>query len=104
MVQLTHVLHRKLLLEGGDDGSQEHGGGGRENNVVNVEEVRHVQAMTEDEHGGFHLGLDKPLGEHESGEADVPYLRRLLEVVEGPVELADHVVVSRVHKAERLSG
>jgi hypothetical protein len=42
VVQLTQVLHRKLLLEGGDDASQEAAGRGCEDNVVDVEEVRRL--------------------------------------------------------------
>jgi hypothetical protein len=59
VVQLTQVLHRKLLLEGGDDASQEAAGGGCEDNVVDVEEVRRLQAAMEDEQGGVRLGLDQ---------------------------------------------
>lgn len=68
MVQLTQVLKRKFLLEGRDDAPQELEGGGRENNVVDIEEVRRVQASTEDEQGGIRLGLDKTMGEHEGGD------------------------------------
>lgn len=39
-MQLTQVLHRELLLDGGDDAPQEVGGGVREDNVVDVQEVR----------------------------------------------------------------
>jgi hypothetical protein len=59
VVQLTQVLHRKLLLEGGDDASQEAAGGGCGDNVVDIEEVCRLQAATEDEQGGVRLGLDQ---------------------------------------------
>jgi hypothetical protein len=46
VVQLTQVLHGELLLKR-DDEPQEVGGGGREDDVIDVEEVRHVQAAAE---------------------------------------------------------
>jgi hypothetical protein len=50
VVQLTHVLHCILLLEGGDDVTQELDGGGHEDDVVDVEEeVRRVRSAVEDE-------------------------------------------------------
>jgi hypothetical protein len=42
MVQLTQILHRKLLLQGGDDASQKAEGGGHENDVVDVEEIHSI--------------------------------------------------------------
>ena len=61
VVQLTQVLHRELLLEGGDDALQEVVRGGREDDVVDLEEVRSVQAATKDEQGSVRLGLDEAL-------------------------------------------
>jgi hypothetical protein len=48
-------------LEGGDDVLQEVGEGGREDDIVDLEEVRSIQVVMEDEHGGIRLGLDKSL-------------------------------------------
>jgi hypothetical protein len=52
----------------------------------------------EDEQGRVRLGLDETLRTQEGGEATVPSLGALLEAVEGLVEFADQVGVSRVDK------
>jgi hypothetical protein len=97
-VERPQVLHRELLLEAGDDATQEPRGGGDEHNIVDVEEVRSVRAATEEEQGHVRLGFDEALRTQEGGEATVPSPR-----VEGLVELADHVGVSRVDKPNGLS-
>jgi hypothetical protein len=103
VVEGPEVLHRKLLLEAGDDAMQEPRGGGGEHDVVDVEEVRSIRTATEDELGRVRLGLDETLRTQEGGEVTVPSPRGLLETVEGLVELADHVWVSRVDKPNGLS-
>jgi hypothetical protein len=103
VVERPEVLHRKLPLEAGDDATQKLGGGGGEDDVVDVEEeVRCIQTVTKDEQGRVRLGLDETLRRQEGGEATVPSPRCLLEVVEGLVELADQVGLSRVDKPNRL--
>jgi hypothetical protein len=56
----------------------------------------------EDEPGDVYLILNEALCEQECAGATVPSSRHLLEAVERPVELADHVGVSRVYKTDRL--
>jgi hypothetical protein len=102
VVEHPQVLHRKLLLEAGDDATQKLRGGGGEDDVVDVEEVRCIRTATEDEQGHVRLGLDESLRTQEGGEATVPSPGGPLEAVEGVVELADHVGVSRVDKPNRL--
>jgi hypothetical protein len=103
VVERPQVLHRKLLLEAGDDATQELRGGGGEHNIVDVEEVRSVRAATEEEQGRVRLGFDEALRTQEGGEATIPSPGGLLEAIEGLVELADHVGVSRVDKPNGLS-
>jgi hypothetical protein len=102
VVERPQVLHRKLLLEAGDDATHKLRGGGGEDDVVDVEEeVRCIGAATEDEQGRVRLGLDETL-RTQGDEANVPSPGGLLEAVEGLVELADHVGVSRVDKSNGL--
>jgi hypothetical protein len=103
VVERPEVLHRKLPLETGDDATQKLEGGGGEDDVVDVEEeVRGIRTVTKDEQGRVRLGLDKTLRTQEGGEATVPSPGCLLEAVEGLVELADHVGLSRVDKPNWL--
>jgi hypothetical protein len=95
-------VHRKLLLEAGDDATQKLGGGGGEDDVVDEEVVRCIRTVTEDEQGRVRLGLDETLQTQEGGEATVPSPGCLLEAVEGLVELADQVGLSRVDKPNGL--
>jgi hypothetical protein len=44
-----------------------------------------------------------PLDAQDLFHQTVPNFGRLLKAIQGSVELADHVRVSRVHKADRLS-
>ena len=82
--------------------TQEPRGGGGEHDIVDVEEVRSIRTATEDEQRRVRLGLDETL-RTQGGEATVPRPGGLLEAVEGLVELADHVGVSRVDKPNGLS-
>jgi hypothetical protein len=104
VVEGPEVLHRKLLLEAEDDATQEPRGGGGGHDIVDVEEeVRIIRTATEDEQECVRLCLDETLRTQEGGEATVPSPGGLLEAVEGHVELADHVGVSRVDKPNRLN-
>jgi hypothetical protein len=78
-------------------------GGGHEDDVVDVEEVCVSRLRRETNTEGVRLSLDEALGEQEGDEATVPCSRRLLEAIEEPIELAYHVRVHWVHKANRLS-
>lgn len=53
--------HQKKIKLCSEKYADEVGGGGRDDDVVDVEEVRHVQAATEDEQRGVRLGLDEAL-------------------------------------------
>lgn len=55
VVQLTQIHHRELLLV------QEIMGGGRDDDVVDIKEVRRAQTATEDEQGGVCPGLNEAL-------------------------------------------
>jgi hypothetical protein len=50
MVELTQILHSKLLLESGNDPAEKWLIGGCEDNVINIEQqVRSVSSMVVDE-------------------------------------------------------
>jgi hypothetical protein len=50
MVELTQILHSKLLLESGNDSAEKWLAGGCEDNVINIEQqVRSVSPMVVDE-------------------------------------------------------
>ena len=103
MVELTKILHSKLLLQRGDDALKQSLTGGGEHNIINIEQqVGSLIPTAVDEQRSISLGLGEPQSQQERGEPRVPGPKSLLQTIEGLVEPADHVQTTRVHKSRRL--
>jgi hypothetical protein len=72
-------VHHKFPMYTKNSAAQKRRVIGCQNYIINVEQqVYCVNAPTEDEQRGIHLGLNKPQGEQIGGEPDVPCSGRLL--------------------------
>jgi hypothetical protein len=100
VVELTEILHSKLLLQRGDDTLKQLLTGGGENNVINVEQqIRSLIPSAVDEKRRVRLGLGEPQCQQECGEPRVPSPRSLLQPIERLVEPADHIRTTRIRKS-----
>src|SRR6185503_13628376 len=83
VVELTEILHSKLLLQRGDDTLKQPLTRGCEHNVINVE--KHIGSLIPtavDEERRVRLGLGEPQCKQERGEPRVPSPRSLLQSIE----------------------
>jgi hypothetical protein len=102
MVKRTQILHGKLVLKT-DDLVQEAQRRAIEHNVINIEEVQSVTVTPIDEQRCVWLCLSKAKVEQICGKPGLPSTGGLLQTIERLVELADHVRMSRINKANRLT-
>src|SRR6185503_17417268 len=103
MVELTKILHNKLVLQRGDDALKQLLTGGCEHNVINIEQqVCSLIPTAVDEERSVRLGLGEPQCQQERGEPRVPSPRSLLQTIERLVEPIDHVRTTGVHKSRWL--
>jgi hypothetical protein len=102
-MERVEVLHRELLQESCSGMLEKLWARGGEDDVVDVEQqVSSVGTMTVDEQQHVQLGLHEAQGDQVGGEAVVPRSRRLLQAVEGLVELAHQLRVRGVNEAGGL--
>src|SRR6185437_2863122 len=102
-VELTEILHSKLLLQRGDDTLKQPLTRGCEHNVINVEQqIGSLIPTAVDEERRVRLGLGEPQSQQERGEPRVTSPRSLLQSIERLVEPADHIRTTRVHKSRWL--
>ena len=103
VVELTQILHSKLLLQRGEDTLKQLLTGGREHNIIDIEQqICSLIPTSVDEERRVGLGLGEPQCQQERGEPRVPSPRSLLQSIERLVEPADHIRMTRVHKSRRL--
>ena len=103
VMELTKILHSKLLLQRGNDALKQLLTRGCKHNVINIEQqVDSLIPTAVDEQRSIRLGLGEPQCQQERGESRIPSLRSLLQTIERLVEPADHVRTTRVHKARWL--
>jgi hypothetical protein len=103
VVERVEVLHRELLLESCSGTLEKLRARGGEYNVIDVEQqVSSVGAAAIDKQRGVWLGLHEAQEDQVGGEAVVPRSRRLLQAVEGLVELAHQLRVCGVNEASGL--
>src|SRR6185369_9569612 len=103
VVELTEILHSKLLLQRGDDTLKQLLTRGCEHNVINVEQqIGSLIPTAVDEERRVRLGLGEPQSQQERGEPRVPSPRSLLQSIERLVEPANHIRTTRVHKPRWL--
>ena len=77
VVELTKILHSKLLLQRGDDVLKQPLTGGGEHNIINIEQqVGSLIPTAIDEQRSVSLGLGKSQCQQERGESRVPSPRR----------------------------
>jgi hypothetical protein len=102
-VERAEVLHHELLLESCSGTLEKLWARGGEDDVVDVEQqISSVGAAAVDEQRGVRLGLHKAQGDQVGCKAVVPHSRRLLQAIEGLVELAHQVRVRGVNEADGL--
>ena len=90
VIELTKILHTKLLLYRGD-ALKQLPTGGCEHNVINIEQqVGSLIPTAVDEQRSVSLGLGESQSQQEHGEPRVPSPRSLLQSIERLVEPADH--------------
>jgi hypothetical protein len=103
VVERGEVLHCELLLESCSGTLEKLWARGGEDDVVDVEQqVSSVGAAAVDEQRGVRLGLHEAQEDQVGGGAMVPRSRRLLQAIEGLVELAHQLRVRRVNEASGL--
>src|SRR6185369_9666786 len=104
VVELTQILHSKLLLQRGDDTLKQLLTGGCEHNVIDIEQqICSLIPTAVNEERRVGLGLGESQCQQERGEPRVPSPRSLLQTIERLVEPADHIRTTRVHKSRWLS-
>ena len=102
-MELTKILHSKLLLQRGDNALKQLLTGGYDHNVINIEQqVGSLIPTAVDEQRSVRLGLGESQSQQERGKLRVPSPRSLLQTIEGLVEPADHIRTTRVHKSRWL--
>ena len=100
VMELTKILHSKLLLQRGDDALKQLLTGGGEHNVINIEQqVGSLIPTAVDEQRNVRLGLGEPQSQQERGKPKISSPRSLLQAIERLVEPADHVRTAGVHKS-----
>src|SRR6185437_15903953 len=103
VVELTKILHSKLLLQRGDNALKQLLTGGGEHKVIDIEQqVGSLIPTAVDEQRSVSLGLGESQSQQERGEPRVLSPWSLLQTIEGLVELADHIWTTRVHKSRWL--
>jgi len=103
VVELTKILHSKLLLQRGDDALKQLLTGGCEHNVIDIEQqIGSLIPTAVDEERRIRLGLGEPQCQQERGEPRILSPRSLLQTIERLVEPADHVRTTGVHKSRWL--
>ena len=103
VVELTKILHSKLLLQRGDDALKQLLTGGGEHNIINIEQqVVSLIPTAVDEQRSVSLGLGEFQSQQERGKPRIPSPRSLLQTIERFVEPADHVRTTGVHKSRWL--
>ena len=83
VVELTKILHSKLLLQRGDNALKQLLTGGCEHNIIDIEQqvVSRIPTVV-DEERRVRLGLGEPQCQQERGEPRVPSPRSLLQTIE----------------------
>src|SRR6185436_16683477 len=103
VVELTKILHSKLLLQRGDNALKQLLTGGSEHNIINIEQqVGSLIPTAVDGQRSVSLGLGESQSQQERGELRIPSPMSLLQTIERLVEPADHVRTTRVHKSRWL--
>jgi hypothetical protein len=103
VVELTEILHSKLLLQRGDDTLKQLLTRGCEHNVINVEQqIGDLIPSAVDKERRVRLGLGESQCQQERGEPRVPSPRSLLQPIERFVEPTDHIRTTRIHKSRWL--
>ena len=83
VVELTKILHSKLLLQRGDDALKQLLTGGGEHNIINIEQqVGSLIPTAVDEQRSVSLGLGESQSQQERGELRIPSPRSLLQTIE----------------------
>ena len=102
-MELTKILHSKLLLQRGDDALKQLLTGGCEHNVINIEQqVGSLIPTVVDEERSVRLGLGEAQCQQERGKPRISSPRSLLQTIERLVEPADHIWTTGVHKSRWL--
>ena len=103
VVELTKILHSKLLLQRGDDVLKQLLTGGCEHNVIDIEQqICSLVPTTVDEERRVRLGLGEPQCQQERGEPRIPSPWSLLQTIERLVEPTDPVRTTGVLKSRWL--
>src|SRR6185436_9739766 len=102
-MELTKILHSKLLLQRGDDALKQLLAGGCEHNVIDIEQqICSLIPMAVDEERRVRLVLGEPQCQQERSELRIPSSRSLFQTIERLVEPVDHVRTTGVHKSRWL--
>ena len=83
VVELTKILHSKLLLQRVDNALKQLLSGGGEHNIINIEQqLGSLIPTAVDEERCVGLGLGEPQCQQERGEPRVPSPMSLLQTIE----------------------
>ena len=83
VVELTQILHSKLLLQRGDDTLKHLLTGGGEHNVIDIEQqICSLIPTAVNEERRVGLGLGEPQCQQERGEPRIPSPMSLLQTIE----------------------